>query len=127
MTLWARMEDVLFVTFLIPKKNPSKPQMVGFHLFLPMGYVDSAPYFSMLIETVAELTNKSITQQDVASAHPLEQASKARAADNVGAPEDQADSSWEQLTSEQRSSAKANVDVYLDDLISVVQGGPKEM
>ena len=27
------------------KKTPSNTHMVGFHLSLPMGYIDSAPYF----------------------------------------------------------------------------------
>ena len=36
------------------------------------------------------------------------------------------DSSWESLPVEQRSAATANVNVYLDELISVFQGGPKE-
>ena len=28
--LWERMEDVPSIAFLIPNKNPSDPQMVGF-------------------------------------------------------------------------------------------------
>ena len=47
MRLWVRMEDVWCVTFLIPKKNPSNTHMVVFHLSLPMGYINSAPYFCM--------------------------------------------------------------------------------
>ena len=42
-SLWGRMEDFPSVAFLIPNKNPSDLQLVGFHLSLPMGYVDSAP------------------------------------------------------------------------------------
>ena len=45
MRLWVRMEDVLSVAFLIHKKNPRNPQLVGFHLFLLMGYVARAPQF----------------------------------------------------------------------------------
>ena len=30
MRLWVKMEDVPSVAFLIPNKNPSDPQMVGF-------------------------------------------------------------------------------------------------
>ena len=45
MWLWVRMGDVPSVAFLIPKKTPSNTQLVGFHLSLPMGYIDSAPYF----------------------------------------------------------------------------------
>ena len=56
----------------------------------------------------------------------MELADEARAADNVGALEDQVEAIWEHLPEEQRSTAKSNVDVYLDNFISVVQGGPRE-
>ena len=45
MRLWVSMEDVPSVAFLIPKKIPNNAQLAGFHLSLPMGYIDSAPYF----------------------------------------------------------------------------------
>ena len=66
MRLWVRMEDVPSFAFLITKKTPSDTQLVGFHLFLPMRYVDSAPYFCMATETVANLPNKAIPQRDQA-------------------------------------------------------------
>ena len=47
MRLWVSMEDVPSVAFLIPKKIPSDTHMVVFHLSLPMGYIDSAPFFCM--------------------------------------------------------------------------------
>ena len=37
MRLWVRMEDVPPFAFLILKKTPSNTQLVGSHLFLPMG------------------------------------------------------------------------------------------
>ena len=49
-------------------------------------------------------------------------AAKARAADDSGAPESQAEASWEHLQAEQRSASTSNVDVYLEDFISVVHG-----
>ena len=60
MRLWVRMEDVLSVAFLIPKKIPSDTQLVGLHLSLPMGYIDGATYFFMATETVSELANETI-------------------------------------------------------------------
>ena len=35
--LWVKMEDFPSVAFLVPKKNTSNTQLVGFHLSLPMG------------------------------------------------------------------------------------------
>ena len=126
MRLWVRIEDVLSVAFLIPKKTPSYTQLVGFYLSLPMGYINSAPYFCMVTETVDDLANADISQREQAGKNPLDLAAESRAAHDAGAPEVQGDPSWEHLPSEQRATANANVDVYLDDFISVVQRGPKE-
>ena len=60
MRLWVRMEDILSVTFYIPKNTPSDTHLVGFHLYFPIGYVDSAPYFCMMAETVADIANEAI-------------------------------------------------------------------
>ena len=79
MRLWVRMEDVPSVAFIIQKKNPSDLQLVEFHISLPMGYVDSIPYLCKSNKRVSNLSNEAIAQQYVASAHPLEQAAKARA------------------------------------------------
>ena len=80
----------------------------------------------MTAETADDLATKAIAHRDVSSAHPLEQSDNARVADNAGAPEAQANASWEQLPAEQLSADTANVNVYLDNFVSVVQGGPKE-
>ena len=66
---------------------------------------------------MADLANKVVSQREQASEHPLDQVDEARASDNSGAPEAQADASWEHLPAEQRYTAKANVNVYLDDFI----------
>ena len=94
MRLWVSMEDVLSVAFLIPKKNTSDTQLVGFHLSLPMGYIDSAPYFCMATETVTDPANETISLREQADKHTLELAEEARAADETGDLTDKEDSSW---------------------------------
>ena len=47
MRLWVRMEDILSVALLIPKKTPRDTKLMVFHLSLTMGYINSAPYFCM--------------------------------------------------------------------------------
>ena len=42
-----RLEDTPSVAFLVPRNNPTDKQLVCFHLSVPMGYVDSAPFFCM--------------------------------------------------------------------------------
>ena len=80
----------------------------------------------MATGTVANLANEAISQRDQAEEHQLELAAKARVANDAVAPKTQSDASWENLPAEQRAAAKSNVDIYLDDFISVVQGGLRE-
>ena len=47
MRLWFGLEDTPSVAFLVMRKKPTDEQVVGFHLALLMGYVDSAPFFCM--------------------------------------------------------------------------------
>ena len=126
MRLSVRMEDFPSVAFLVPKKNTSDTRLVQFHLLLPMGYIDSAPYFCIVTETVTNLANESITLRNQAGEHPLELTAEAIAVDNDGAPTAKVDDSWESLPAKQRSAATANVNVYLDEFISIFQGGPRE-
>ena len=79
MRLWVSMEDVPTVAFLISKRNTRNTQLVIFHLSLPMGYIDSAPYFCMETETVTDLANKKIALRDQAEMHPLELEAESRA------------------------------------------------
>ena len=71
MILWVSIEDVLSVAFLISKNTPSDTQLVVFHLYLFMGYIYSAPYFCMAMETEANLANEAISQREQAGEHPL--------------------------------------------------------
>ena len=91
---WVRMEDVPSVALLIPKDTPRKTHLVVFHLSLPIGYIDSAPYFCMATKTMSDLENEAISQRYQASNHPLEMADDYRAADNAGPPEAQANAIW---------------------------------
>ena len=87
MRLWARMEDVQSVAFLIPKKTPRDTHLVGFHLSIPMGYIDNAPYYCMAMETLTNIANEAIFQREHAGEHTLHLESKYRAANDAGAPE----------------------------------------
>ena len=126
MRFWVRMEEVLSVAFLIPKKTPSNTQLMVFHLSLPMRYIDRAPYFCMVTDTVADLANKAISRRYQEGEHPLELAAEAIESEDSGAPELQADAIWEHPPVEERATAKSNFNVYLNDFISVFQGGPRE-
>ena len=119
------VENVPYFTFLVPNKTLSNTQLVVINLFLPMWYIYN-PYFCMVMETMANLTNKAISQRDKTHKHLLEIAGKVRAADDSGTPEALGDAIWEHFPAEKRSAARANGDVYLYDFMSVVQGGHRE-
>ena len=53
-------------------------------------------------------------------------AAEVRAADESGAPEAQADAIWEHPPAEQRYAATENIDVYLENFVSVVHECPME-
>ena len=57
--------------FLLPKLNPYNKHLMGFHLSLPMGWVDSAPYFCMATEMVTYLANQAMPVRHTAAPHPL--------------------------------------------------------
>ena len=100
MRLWVGMEDVPSVAFLIPKKNTSDIQLVGFHLSLPIAYIDSAPYFCMATDTVTYIANKIIALREHANKHPFKLEAETRAADDAGALPAKADASWARLRAE---------------------------
>ena len=60
MRLWVQMEYVLSVAFLIPKKIPTDPQLVGFYLSLPMGYIYIAAYFWMTTKIFTNMAKNAI-------------------------------------------------------------------
>ena len=55
MQLWVRLEDTPSVSFLVPRNKPTDKQLVSFHMSLPMGYVDTAPFFYMSTKTIADM------------------------------------------------------------------------
>ena len=56
MRIWVRLEDIPSVAFLISKSTPEEDQLVGFHLSIPIGYVESAAFFCATTETVKDRT-----------------------------------------------------------------------
>ena len=55
MQIWVIPEDMLSVTFLIPKEITDEDQLVVFHLSIPMGYMESAALFCATIEALKEM------------------------------------------------------------------------
>ena len=125
MRLWVHLEDTPPVAFLIPRKNPTDYQLVGFHLSLPMGYMDSAPFFRMSAETISYMANAYMDDHHRTPPHPLKVLADAPAlVERV--PEQDDNNQWKRTHPEQQVNSLALVDVYLENFISTCQGGPTE-
>ena len=70
MRVWIRLEDVAKLAFVVPPLPGDTEPLIGFHLSLPIGYVESAPFFCIVTETIADLVNEN--EQRFTHPHPLE-------------------------------------------------------
>ena len=72
MRIWVRLEDIPSVAFLVPKATAEEDQLVGFHLSIPMGYVESAAFFCATTETVKDRALNTLSMRHTAPPHHLE-------------------------------------------------------
>ena len=79
MRIWVRLEDIPSVAFLVPKATPDEDQLVGFHLSISMGYVESAAFFCATTETVKDRTLDTLSTRHTAPPHHLENLAKKNA------------------------------------------------
>ena len=129
MRIWFRLEDIPLVEFLVPKATPNEEKLVGLHLSIPMGYMESAAFFCATTETVKDRTLDTLSMRHTAPPHHLgyladtkpPQTSEEEARETLDA-----NRNWEALSSHARETAIAHVKVYLDDFIGITQGGPTE-
>ena len=69
MQVWLDIVDAPKLVFAIPPIPSDSKPLIGFHLSLPMGYLESATYLCAVSETVADLTNLKF---EVCNVHSLE-------------------------------------------------------
>ena len=72
MCIWVRLKDIPSVAFLVPKSTPDEEQLVGFHLSIPMGYVDFSAFFCAITKTVKDRTLYTLDTRYTAPPHTLE-------------------------------------------------------
>ena len=112
MWLWVRLEVTPPVEFLIPRKRPIDNHLVGFHLSLPMVYVDSAPYFCMYTEIIADMTNAAMDGRHTAPHQPLKRLEDAPALIDRE-PKQAEDDQWTLTPPNQQVHDLEQVDVYV--------------
>ena len=74
-----QLSHVLALSVLLPKEE-EEPQLVGFPLVLPMGWVESPTYFCTVSKTITNLANATIRQGLVERPHRLEKEANSRPA-----------------------------------------------
>jgi hypothetical protein len=58
--VWLQQADILKLGIVLPT-SPGQPQLIAFPLALPMGWVESPPYFTALTETAGDLAKNQPT------------------------------------------------------------------
>jgi hypothetical protein len=69
--IWIRAEDIPKLGVLFPASVGEVP-MVGFPLMLPMGWKQSPPILTAVTETVGDLANQRLVNNDEAPSHRLD-------------------------------------------------------
>ena len=129
MRIWVRVEDVPSVDLLIPKDKAIEEQLVGFHLYILMGYMEYADFFCTATETVKDRAITTLNRRSGAPPYLLEALAESNPEDD---PADlpttncKHECRWAKLYSQAWAEALAHVEVYLNDFIGITQGGQEE-
>ena len=64
MRIWVHHENIPSVKCLVPKSKPEEDQLVGFHLSIPIGYVESATLFCATTKTIKYWTLETLPMRN---------------------------------------------------------------
>lgn len=95
--------------------------LVALLLSLPMGWVESPPYFTVATETASDLLNEALHRRHVLPPHPLELLAATPPSDEVPPSGGRAKCSASPAGTSPRSPPLAYGDVYVDDFILAAQ------
>ena len=120
--VWLSVADIPALAVAMPP-GPDGERLVAFPLVLPMGWVQSPPYFCSVTETIADMANDTLTcGSPVAASHPLEELAASAAPEfdvpPCGTP---MHCGWHP----NRQPMLSYVDVYVDDFLGLSQGSPE--
>ena len=90
--MWLRLDDIPKLGVVLPT-SPGRPPLTAFPLALPMGWVESPPYFTVLTETACDLANARLRDRGtgtVRTAHRLESVAATQPAAAVSTVSDSA-------------------------------------
>ena len=72
MLIWFQLNYIPSVECIIPKDTDSESKLVGFHLSIPMGYMESVPLFCATMEKIKDTVNNAMHKIGKAPVHPLD-------------------------------------------------------
>ena len=120
--VWLQASDIPKLGVALPS-TPGQPPLVAFPLALPMGWVESPPYFTTLTETACDLTNNQLRARDKRprlTVHRLEAVSATPPPDPV-AVQGKGEATRDLRPRIQGRPPVAAVDVYVDDFLLMAQ------
>eukprot|EP00957_Ditylum_brightwellii_P034013 2575933-Ditylum_brightwellii.AAC.1 len=117
------------LAFVVPSAAGEEP-LIGFHLALPMGYIESAAFFCCTTKTIADITNTAWHSPAAHTPHPLEHLcwSPPAATANTTTghtwlrPHQPFTHLYQSLTPLQHAHLLQYINVYMDDFMAFVQG-----
>lgn len=112
--------DVPKLGVLLPQEDDEEP-MIALPLVLPMGWVNSPPYFSAATETAADIMNAQLGRHVVAPPHRLELVAATPPSD---AATHQSQLVGSAIHPPHYRRPIQYADVYVDDFIGLSQGPP---
>jgi hypothetical protein len=95
-----------------------EPQLVAVPLALPMGWVESPPYFCAATETIADLANSRLSRRQVPN-HRLEHEA---IPSTLPVPHQNVPLAVFQPSQRMRKSPIGTIDVFVDDFLGLAQG-----
>ena len=123
--VWLQIADIPILGVALPT-TPGQPPLVAFPLALPMGWVESPPYFTTLTETACDLANTELrgrnSKRPRNTVHRLEQVAATPPSDTV-----EVQGKCEATRRDTRRGHRqgrppvAAVDVYVDDFLLLAQ------
>ena len=119
--VWLRLADIPKLGVVLPCPAGTTP-LIAFPLALPMGWVESPPYFTMLTETACDLANQAMGHYGRLPKHRLEATARTPPeghSEVLGPPTWRMDNT--QFVGTHPTAPLATADVYVDDFLLVAQ------
>jgi hypothetical protein len=121
--VWLQIADIPKLGVALPGSSASDP-LIAFPLALPMGWIESPPYFTAFTETACDLANNELrhrTRRTRSTVHRLESIAATPAAATVADQIEGEATLQPRLRSHTGRPPLAATDVYVDDFLLLAQ------